>query len=219
MAGDHRGTGSINATDLFDDGGGGGSIPGNNRASAQPRTKSTKTAGAGQLPQTFVSAHPAVTGLTLDQYTHAKALPTDFLKTCGVSEFTYDHKPALRIPYLGAGGEELAVRFRIALDGDRFRWKSGTKPCLYGLHRIAEAQKAAQVVLVEGESDCQTLWFHGIPALGIPGAANWREERDAHHLDGIETIYVTGRNSSTCRRRTHPRCTCKVQPGSHGAGR
>jgi hypothetical protein len=180
----------LNATDLFDDGGGGGSVPGNNRASAQPRTKSTKTAGAGQLPQTFVSPHPAVTGLTLDQYTHAKALPTDFLKTCGVSEFTYDHKPALRIPYLGAGGEELAVRFRIALDGDRFRWKSGTKPCLYGLHRIAEAQKAAQVVLVEGESDCQTLWFHGIPALGIPGAANWREERDAHHLDGIETIYV-----------------------------
>jgi hypothetical protein len=107
----------LNITDLFDDGarGGGGSIPGNNRATAQPRTKSTKTAGACQLPQAFLSAHPAVTGLTLDQYTHAKALPTDFLRTCGVSEFTYDHKPALRIPYLGAGGEELAVRFRIAI--------------------------------------------------------------------------------------------------------
>jgi hypothetical protein len=46
------------------------------------------------------------------------------------------------------------------------------------------------VVLVEGESDCHTLWFHGIPALGIPGAANWREDRDARYLDGIETIYV-----------------------------
>jgi hypothetical protein len=159
----------LGATDLFDEetGGGGGSIPGNNRATAQPRT-----------------------GLTLGQYAIAKALPTDFLRTCGVSEFTYDHKPALRIPYLGAGGEELAVRFRIALDGDRFRWKSGTKPCLYGLHRLAGAQKAGQVVLVEGESDCHTLWFHGIHALGIPGAANWREERDARHLDGIETIYV-----------------------------
>ena len=117
-------------------------------------------------------------------------MPLGFLKTCGVSEFTYDHKPALRIPYLGAGGEELAVRFRIALDGDRFRWKSGTKPCLYGLHRLGEAHKAGQVVLVEGELDCHTLWFHGIAALGIPGAANWREERDARHLDGIETIYV-----------------------------
>ena len=26
-------------------------------------------------------------------------------------------KPAVRIPYLGVGGEELAVRFRIALEG------------------------------------------------------------------------------------------------------
>jgi hypothetical protein len=157
---------------------------------AQPRAKSSKSAGAGQLPQTMVPAHPVATGLTLDQYAIAKALPTNFLKSCGVSEFSYDHRPALRIPYFGAGGEELAVRFRIALEGDRFRWKSGTKPCLYGLHRLTEAQKAGQLVLVEGESDCHTLWFHGIPALGIPGAANWREERDARHLDGIETIYV-----------------------------
>jgi hypothetical protein len=46
------------------------------------------------------------------------------------------------------------------------------------------------VALVEGESDCHTLWFYGIPALGIPGATNWREDRDAAHLDGIDTIYV-----------------------------
>jgi hypothetical protein len=130
------------------------------------------------------------TGLTLAQYATAKALTVDFLKSCGLSEFTYDHQPAVRIPYYGLGGEELAVRFRIGLEGDRFRWKSGTKPCLYGLHRLAAAQAAGQVVLVEGESDCHTLWSHGIPALGIPGAANWREDRDAGYLDGIETIYV-----------------------------
>jgi DNA primase len=96
----------------------------------------------------------------------------------------------VRIPYYGPNGDELAVRFRIGLDGDRFRWKSGTKPCLYGLHRLAMVQAAGYVVLVEGESDCHTLWSHGIPALGIPGAANWREDRDARHLDGIEAIYV-----------------------------
>jgi hypothetical protein len=98
--------------------------------------------------------------------------------------------PAIRIPYFGIGGEEITVRFRIRLEGDRFRWKSGAKPCLYGLNRLADARKAGMVVLVEGESDCHTLWFHGIPALGIPGAANWREERDAPHLEGIDTIYV-----------------------------
>ena len=119
-----------------------------------------------------------------------RGLPVNFLKSLGLSQFTYDGKPALRIPYWGAAGEELAVRFRIALEGDRFRWKAGAKPCLYGVNRLADAQKAGMVVLVEGESDCHTLWSHGIPALGIPGATNWREERDAPLLHGVETIYV-----------------------------
>jgi hypothetical protein len=25
---------------------------------------------------------------------------------------------------------------------------------------------------------------HGVPVLGIPEAANWREDRDARHVDG-----------------------------------
>ena len=32
------------------------------------------------------------------------------------------------------------------------------------------------MVLVEGESDCHTLWHHGVEALGIPGASNFKEE-------------------------------------------
>jgi putative DNA primase/helicase len=34
------------------------------------------------------------------------------------------------------------------------------------------------------------MWHHGIPAIGVPGAASWNEERDAPLLDGIPTIYV-----------------------------
>ena len=45
-------------------------------------------------------------------------------------------------------------------------------------------------MLVEGESDVHTLWHHGIPAIGLPGATNWREDRDAKWFDGIETIYI-----------------------------
>ena len=74
-------------------------------------------------------------------------------------EFKFDRKPAVRIPYFAEIGEELAVRFRIALEGDRFRWKSGKKPCLYGLNRMAELKKTGQVALVEG-------------------TGNWREDRD-----------------------------------------
>ena len=102
---------------------------------------------------------------------------------------SYEGAP-LCIPYPWRGGEPLAVRFRIALEGDRFRWKSGAKPCLYGLNRIGDARSSGQVVLVEGESDCHTFWYHGIPAIGLPGAASWREERDARHLDGIDTIFI-----------------------------
>ena len=170
----------LSASDLFETpsiGEGGRPISLDQRATVQPSRTSTSPANAAA-------------GLTLDQYATAKGLPVDFLKGCGISEFTYNHRPALRMPYLGAAGEELAVRFRISLKGDRFRWKSGTKPCLYGLHRLAEARGSGEVVLVEGESDCHTLWHHGIAALGVPGAANWSEERDARHLEGIETIYV-----------------------------
>jgi hypothetical protein len=108
----------------------------------------------------------------------------------GLKEVTYQDKPAIRIPYPDEEGQELAVRFRVSLDGaEKFRWRSGDKPRPYGLGLLVEARKADYVVLVEGESDCHTLWFYDIPALGIPGASNWRDGW-ATYLDGIEKIYA-----------------------------
>ena len=83
----------------------------------------------------------------------------------------------MRVPYLALDGTQAAVRFRLALTGDdRFRWKTGAKPCLYGLWRLKEAYKVGYIVIVEGESDCHTLWHAGIPAVGLPAADSWREE-------------------------------------------
>ena len=65
-----------------------------------------------------------------------------------------------------------APRYRIrtalvAQEGSR--WNSGEgKIVPYGLERLDEARKAGYLVLVEGESDCWTLWYQGFPALGIP---------------------------------------------------
>ena len=43
-------------------------------------------------------------------------------------------QPALRIPYLDASGAEVAIRLRVGLNGpDKYRWKTGSKPALYGL--------------------------------------------------------------------------------------
>ena len=130
-------------------------------------------------------------GVTVAQYANAKALPLDLLRGLGLTDFWYQGAPAVRIPNHDVGGQETAVQFRLALGGgNRFRWKSGSKPCLYGLSRLQDARATGTITLVEGASDCHTLWAHDIPALGIPGAASWREERDAPHLEGIDTIYV-----------------------------
>jgi len=127
-------------------------------------------------------------GLTLAEYSESKKLPIDFLRSLGLSE-THVGFPQVRIPYRNPAGEEVSVRFRIGLTGnDRFRWSRGSKVFLYGLWRLNP--KPAAVVLVEGESDCHTLWFHNLAVVGIPGANNWNEARDAIHLNGIATIYV-----------------------------
>jgi DNA-binding Lrp family transcriptional regulator len=137
-----------------------------------------------------VQPPPLSDGLSLAQYAEAKRLPVEFLESLGLSEICYLSKPSVRIPYLAPDGSEIAVRFRLALTGDdRFRWKSGTKQQPYGLQRLAEARSKGFVVLNEGESDTQTLWLHGIPALGLPGAASWQEEW-ARHLDDIDIIYL-----------------------------
>jgi hypothetical protein len=128
-------------------------------------------------------------GLTLAAYAAAKQLPVDFLRTCGLSD-TYVGRPVVRIPYYDETGNEVAVRFRLALEGaSRFRWRRGARPQLYGLSRLGDARALGFVMLVEGESDCHTLWHHHLPALGLPGAASWRAEW-AVPLDGIDIIYV-----------------------------
>jgi hypothetical protein len=127
---------------------------------------------------------------TLKDYSEAKGLPIEFLNRLGLVDRKYQGKPAVRIPYLTENGQESAVRFRVALEGDdRFRWRTGSRAALYGLWKLKKVRKAGWVVLVEGESDTQTLWYHGILALGIPGADTWKKGW-ADYLDGIEKVYV-----------------------------
>lgn len=129
-------------------------------------------------------------GLTLRQYAEAKVLPVEFLRSLGLTDEYYSRAPAVKIPYLGVDGEEISVRFRTALSGDdRFRWRSKSKPVPYGLWKLEAAIGAGELVLVEGESDTQTLWHHGIEALGLPGATTWRDE-DASRLNAIERLYA-----------------------------
>src|SRR5215213_1475012 len=129
-------------------------------------------------------------GCTLEAYSEGKKLPDNFLRGLGLRDVTYLDRPAVRIPYPDEEGQEVAVRFRISMNAtEKFRWRSGDKPIPYGVRLLEEAREAGYVILVEGESDCHTLWFYEIPGLGIPGASNWRDGW-ATYLDGIEKVYA-----------------------------
>ncbi len=138
----------------------------------------------------LIHSNTRTLGVTLDTYASAKQLPASFLQGLGLSDVSYLSAPAVRIPYRDEQGQEVAVQFRLSMEGgDRFRWKTGSKPFPYGLWRLNDAKAAGSIVLVEGASDSQTLWYHDLHALGIPGASAWRRDWDAY-VDDFNTIYV-----------------------------
>lgn len=125
-------------------------------------------------------------GCTLSDYADLKQLPTLFLEELGLRDDRYKGAQRLVIPY----GED-TVRYRTFLSGsNKFAWKSGSSIQLYGLAERERFDDSKEVLIVEGESCAQTAWFHGFAAFGVPGASNWKEERDAKELDGFSKIYV-----------------------------
>lgn len=118
-----------------------------------------------------------------------KRLPAEFLQSLGLE----DVSSGIQIPYYLVGGE-LAPRQRIRVSraGEKNKsiWNSGEEAIVpYGLNRLREAFDAGFLVLVEGESDCWTLWHKGFPALGIPGAT-MTNCLLPHYLTEVEKIYI-----------------------------
>lgn len=111
-------------------------------------------------------------GLSLVEYSEAKGLPLDFLHELGLVELGHGRGArVVLMPYLDTNGTVAAATLRLALEGeDRFRrFLPGWEWLLYGLDRLPAARAAGYVVIVEGESDAQTLWYHGLHAVGVPG--------------------------------------------------
>ena len=133
---------------------------------------------------------PEPLACTLANYAEMLQVPEETLRQWGLTDSKKGARLAgVVIPYYDGSGECRANRVRIALRGrDRFRWRSGAKPCLYGLNLLDNTRD--DVIFVEGESDCHCLWFEGFNAVGLPGAKNWNEARDAEHFDGFKRIYI-----------------------------
>ena len=130
-------------------------------------------------------------GLTLTQFALVKRLSEEHLRQCGVSQTEWQARPAVAFAYVDVDGNQQAVRYRTALTGNRFRWHNGAKPksLLYGAWWLPlwREKGVTRVLLVEGESDCLTLWQAGIPAVGVAGADCLSEE-NASLLDGLQVV-------------------------------
>lgn len=101
---------------------------------------------------------------TLEDYAKEKKLSMKFLEDLGLKNKVYN----IAIPYYDEGKKEIAIRYRNnPLNKPRFYWKEGSKTNLYGLWKLKD-YKSDYIVIVEGESDTQTLWFHDIQAIGVP---------------------------------------------------
>ena len=147
------------------------------------------------IPSNTTATVQPCAGLTLEQYAEAKGLDVETLKNYGLATVTYQGAPRVRMPYFGPDRQVISTQYRERLDkapgsDNRFRFASGSKAVLYGLDRLADARERGYVTLPEGVSDCHTLWSIGEPAIGLPGAGGWKEQRDAPLLDEIGTIYV-----------------------------
>ncbi|ACV64409.1 phage/plasmid primase, P4 family [Desulfofarcimen acetoxidans DSM 771] len=127
-------------------------------------------------------------GITLKELATDKYMPINFLTSLGV----YQSGRVVKIPYrLEDGSPAPRQRLRTALKAkDGSRWAKGEgSPVPYGLWKLREARDAGQIVLCEGESDAWTLWYHGFPAMGLPGADMTKKLKIAHFQD-ISRVYV-----------------------------
>ena len=123
---------------------------------------------------------PKKTVYTVAEYATEKRLPQDWLeKHCHLADGKdRDGTPYVKIPYFNVDRKApiFRKRYNKAAGGKRFAWSYGSagKLMLYGEWQLEGIKTAGKAILPEGESDTQTLWYLGFPALGVPGANNFR---------------------------------------------
>jgi len=147
--------------------------------------------GKLQEPAKEEKPKPQMSDLTLPEYAFSKRLPEDFLKkVCHVSTGTdqWSGTRYLKMPYLDEEGR--SVVFRKRYGGKEFRWSKGASGnlILYGEWRLPEIREQGYAILVEGESDTQSLWHLKLAALGVPGASNFKAKM-VPKLDGLK-LYI-----------------------------
>ena len=121
-------------------------------------------------------------------------------------------------PTLGLTG----VKIRLSSDSHKTFWLPGTSgeyiPATYSprgfanLGFICSPDPASKILVIcEGESDAQTLWYHGICALGISGVGNWKPEfAQVLPIQEADLIYII---------QEPPKKDAKVDAGAEFVGK
>lgn len=130
----------------------------------------------------------------LEEYALEKRLPVEWLKTYCRLEAKKDRDGTgyIYIPYLDRDGVRQVFRKRYPKgSGIRFKWGNGSagKLLMYGEWLLSDIYERGKVILCEGESDSQTLWFLGLPALGVPGASVYRAEW-TERIGDVGSLYL-----------------------------
>ncbi|SET46294.1 Uncharcterized protein, DUF927 family [Natronincola peptidivorans] len=148
--------------------------------------KSHKKEGNKEGRATKASPKKEAPKYTVKDYCREKHLPEEFIRSLGIR----DGKRGITIPYKNEEGKVLSNRQRYHRDSPtRFSWARGSKVSLYGLWQLDKARSVGRVLLMEGESDCHTLWHHNIEeVLGVPGAATFHGDW-VEMLEGLD-VYI-----------------------------
>lgn len=109
---------------------------------------------------------------SVEDYSKEKLLPLEFLESIGVKQ---SNKYSIEIPYFDYTDKDkkvVATRIRKHPNSkQRFYWKKDSNIQLY---KCTDLEFKEELILVEGESDTQTLTYCCVPAIGVPGASMFK---------------------------------------------
>lgn len=121
----------------------------------------------------------------MESYCAEKKLSLNLLKDLGITE----NEGTLIIPYKDKNN--ILIRNRHRSNGSlKHSWgpSLGRPIDLYGLWLLSNYSDDF-IILVEGESDTQTLLFNDFPCLGVPGASSFKPEW-VEHISHFKQIYL-----------------------------
>lgn len=124
------------------------------------------------------------------EYLHGRGLTNELISDYRLGTCDDIHEGWLSIPYLRRNGVA-SIKFR-RLDDDKPKYIGHGKPHLYNTAVLDRADDTGEIAICEGELDALVATsLCGVPAVGIPGATMWTNNRHWHELfTGYQRIHV-----------------------------